>query len=274
MLFAGKFNKHYKSTEELADRIGIYLENKAVVEGLQANASDATFGLNETGDLTDEEFLLMQGVKLPTDSDDLAGQSGDWTPESEDSDMLGAPPGHNYLKYKDWRDTKFLGDVKDQGGCGSCWAFTATTVQETMQAIQDDAEPIRLSEQEGVDCDKRSWGCNGGWMSNYWKMSKEIGSQTNEDYEYEAEDGYCRHQKNKVIASKMKDWGWVTYSGTYSNVKRIATQLQSGPLSIAVSAGNHCWRWYESGILSYKDRCPTKIDHGAALVGLARSDNG
>ena len=73
MLFAGKFNKHYKSTEELADRIGIYLENKAVVEGLQANASDATFGLNETGDLTDEEFLLMQGVKLPTDSDDLAG---------------------------------------------------------------------------------------------------------------------------------------------------------------------------------------------------------
>jgi C1A family cysteine protease len=93
---------------------------------------------------------------------------------------------HLQNSYKDWRDTKFLGDVKNQGGCGSCWAFAATTVQETMQAIKDDTDPIRLSEQEGVDCDNRSYGCSGGWMHNYWKMSKEIGSQSEVDYEYEA----------------------------------------------------------------------------------------
>jgi len=72
----------------------------------------------------------------------------------------------------------------------------------------------------------------------------------------------------------MKDWGWVGYTGDDDNINRIATQLQSGPLSIAVSAGNHCWRWYESGILSEKDACPTSIDHGVALVGLAQSDEG
>ena len=81
-------------------------------------------------------------------------------------------------------------------------------------------------------------------MHNYWKMSKEIGSSTNAAYEYEAEDGDCRNQDNKVIASKMKDWGWVGYTGDDDNINRIATQLQSGPLSIAVSAGNQCWRWY------------------------------
>merc|ERR1712156_355023 len=68
--------------------------------------------------------------------------------------------------------------------------------------------PIRLSEQEGVDCDSRSYGCSGGCMHNYWKMSKEIGSQTNEDYEYEAQDGGCRNQNNKVIASKMLNYGY------------------------------------------------------------------
>ena len=65
--------------------------------------------------------------------------------------------------------------VKNQGACGSCWAFAATTVQEAMQAIKNDSK-VRLSEQEGVDCDVNSYGCNGGWMSNYWVMSSEIGS--------------------------------------------------------------------------------------------------
>ena len=62
-------------------------------------------------------------------------------------------------------------------------------------------------------------------MHNYWKMSKEIGSSTNEAYEYEAEDGECRNQDNKVIASKMKDYGWVGYTGDDDNINRIATQL-------------------------------------------------
>ena len=172
MGFAGTYNKHYKTTEQLADRIGIYLENKYIVQGLQTHSSDATFGLNETADLTTEEFLNMQGIEVPTDEEDLEGQSGHWTPSGE-SGMLGmaAPGRHLQTQYKDWRDTKFLGDVKSQGGCGSCWAFAATTVQETVQAIQDDAEPVRLSEQEGVDCDTRSHGCSGGWMHYYWQMS-------------------------------------------------------------------------------------------------------
>ena len=72
----------------------------------------------------------------------------------------------------------------------------------------------------------------------------------------------------------MKNYGTVAYTGGADNINSIATQLQSGPLSIAVSAGNHCWRWYEGGILSEKDDCPTSLDHGVALVGLAQSDEG
>ena len=92
--------------------------------------------------------------------------------------------------------------VKDQGNCGSCWAMAATTVQESMQAIKKDTAPVRLSEQEGVDCDYYSSGCSYGWMSYYWNMSADIGSQTNEDYKYEAKEGNCRNQDKKVVASR------------------------------------------------------------------------
>ena len=54
--FAGQFNKHYRSTQEMADRIGIWQQNKAKVDSLRVHSSMATFELNETGDITDEEF--------------------------------------------------------------------------------------------------------------------------------------------------------------------------------------------------------------------------
>ena len=48
----------------------------------------------------------------------------------------------------------------------------------------------------------------------------------------------------------------------------MKNHLQNGPLSIAVAAGNSCWRYYESGILSEENNCPTGLDHGVAIVGL------
>jgi len=79
-----------------------------------------------------------------------------------------------------------MGPVKNQGSCGSCWAFAATTAQEAVQAIHSGTSPVRLSEQEGVDCCENSSGCNGGWMDHYWQFSRDNGSQSVDDYPYEA----------------------------------------------------------------------------------------
>ena len=69
--FVGTYNKNYKNTEELADRIGIYLGNKKKVQGMQAHDSDAEFGLNSTADMTDEEYLATLGAIVPsTDQQD------------------------------------------------------------------------------------------------------------------------------------------------------------------------------------------------------------
>ena len=56
-------------------------------------------------------------------------------------------------------------------------------------------------------------------------MSKEIGSQLNADYEYEAQNGDCRNQEGKRIASRAETYGWVGYTGDADNVRRIKEQL-------------------------------------------------
>ena len=66
--FVGTYNKNYKSTEDMANRIGIYLGNKQKVQGMQAHNSDAKFGLNSTADMTDEEYLATLGA-IPTSED-------------------------------------------------------------------------------------------------------------------------------------------------------------------------------------------------------------
>ena len=137
-------------------------------------------------------------------------------------------------------------------------------MQEAKQSIKNGEPVVRLSEQEGVDCDTSSYGCNGGWMSNYWKMSAGIGSQPNSTYQYEARDGACRNQNGKTIASRATASSIAYVRG----IQAMKSALQDGPLSIAVAAGNSCWRYYKSGILSKDNNCPTGIDHGVAIVGL------
>ena len=82
--FIGTYNKNYKSTEELADRIGIYLGNKQKVQGMQAHDSDATFGLNSTADMTDKEYLDMLGA-MPSAAED---EQDDMEPDNSQGGRL------------------------------------------------------------------------------------------------------------------------------------------------------------------------------------------
>lgn len=75
-------------------------------------------------------------------------------------------------------------------------------------------DPVALSEQQTVDCtlkggnsifdeDYNMGGCQGGWMDGCWKMGKDHGIMTNDDYPYTAKHERCKHDYNKV-------WGFVT----------------------------------------------------------------
>lgn len=129
--------------------------------------------------------------------------------------LLGASVPLNYTI--NWAEQGKTTPVKFQGFCSSCYAFAGTTVQETMQSIKYGTEPVRLSEQEGIDCSARQQGCVGGRHEWYWEYSNDHGSQLYETYPYESKKGECRNQENKVVASRadknsIKRWGYRTMS--------------------------------------------------------------
>ena len=74
--------------------------------------------------------------------------------------------------------------VKNQGNCGSCWAFTTTGVLEGQMKIKYGTLP-NLSEENLVDCSSNTIygnkGCSGGWMTNaynYIRVNKGINNNT------------------------------------------------------------------------------------------------
>ena len=74
---------------------------------------------------------------------------------------------------KDWRNDGGVNPVKNQGGCGSCWAFAANAATEHAYWRHTSGNLADLSEQQLVDCDPRSHGCQGGWYFWAWDYLKQ-----------------------------------------------------------------------------------------------------
>ena len=73
--------------------------------------------------------------------------------------------------------------IRDQGQCGSCWAFGATEALSDRFAIEKNVDVI-LSPQHLVSCDKNNYGCNGGYLFYAWQFMQKTGVMTEECYPY------------------------------------------------------------------------------------------
>ena len=156
----------------------------------------------------------------------------------------------------DWTEKGAVTPVKDQGQCGSCWAFSTTGSLEGLSKTEWD-NLQSFSESQLVDCSSSygNQGCNGGLMTNSFKFIKDHGIVLESAYPYKAVQGAC-----KMAGGDFKISGYVEIT----NCNDQANALMKGVISVAVDATN--WSRYASGVFN---SCGTRLNHGVTLVGMS-----
>jgi C1A family cysteine protease len=253
--FLKEHGKSYSSIEEYTARFEIFKANYAKIEGFTGKPQSHTVGITKFFDLTRQEFrnnYLNLKVSL---LDQIKAKSGTFV----------AKEGDTPAEF-DWRKEGAVGPVKDQGRCGSCWAFSTVANLEGLY-FNKNKKSIVLSEQSLVDCDKVDNGCNGGLMENSLSFVKDNGIALAADYPYKGKNQQCA---SYTPAFRVNGFTFAA-SQDENEIKTFLTQR--GPLSIAVNA--EPFQFYNGGILeSDAQECdPQGLNHGVAIVGYG-SENG
>lgn len=231
-----QYGANWASTEEEYRRI-IFTKNVQEINRHNADPSQTyKKGINQFTALTQEEFINTYLDPKPEVQ----------APVEETAAVPNAEI--------DWTTKGGVSPVKNQGQCGSCWAFSATGVMESSAKIK--GQTVSLSEQQLVDCSASygNHGCNGGWPSSALNYVKDHGIATESEYPYTAKTGTCqKNGGNFKIAS---------YSSA-SGCNGLINAINNKPVSVTVDASN--WSAYKSGTFA---NCATSINHAVLLVGI------
>ncbi|XP_019175196.1 PREDICTED: low-temperature-induced cysteine proteinase-like [Ipomoea nil] len=257
-----KHGKEYSGVGEKEERFGIFKDNLRFIDE-QNSIGNRTYklGLNRFADLTNHEY---RSAYLGTKTYDHARRRL----SHKKSDRYAPKAGESLPGSVDWRTKGAVTEVKDQGGCGGCWAFSAVAAVEGINQIVS-GELISLSEQELVDCDTSyNKGCNGGLMDYAFEfIIKNGGIDTEQDYPYTAKDGTCNQLKKSVKAVSIDSYEDVPGNDEKALQKAAANQ----PISVAIEAAGMAFQFYESGV--FTGMCGTNLDHGVTVVGYG-TENG
>ena len=246
------FGKSYSSVDEAAYRLSIFNARVAKINAHNADPTQTyTLGINQFTDMTWEELKAFYLSDMPE-------VSGNSKCEKSAFDLdFGFEAAR---KDVDWNKKKKVQAVKNQGHCGSCWAFSATGALESIYAIKKNELPS-LSEQELVDCSKSygNGGCNGGLMNLAFDYVLDHHINNDKDYPYVGADRQC-----KDISGKGK----YTLKGcvqVQADVKALIQALAKQPVSVAFHVQDDFFS-YKSGIYN-PSGCTSRPNHGVLAYG-------
>jgi len=254
--YLSRWGKAYTGAE-YSLREGLFQKNKAVVlehnAGYNAGVHTWWMSLNAFADFTPEEFTRLRSTKR--------------SPVAFPTTSLAATPNPSSM---DWRDKGAVTPVKNQGGCGSCWAFSATETVESHYFIASN-KLLTLSPQTYVDCVENphscggTGGCEGATMELAFNLTVTKGIALESDVPYAGHDQACPSYTPAVKAT-----GYVKIP--VNDASALETALATkGPVSVTVSA--EPWQLYGGGVFDgcssgfFKDNT---LDHGVQAVGYTQ----
>jgi len=243
------YDKTYQH-EEFFHRFNTF---KSWVDYVHAhNAANHTWqaGINQFSDLTPAEFNAQYLTGL-----DVAPADTVVTAES----LEVAEPANDI----DWVAKGAVTPVKNQGQCGSCWAFSATGIVEGWGFTTGGKGLINLSEQQLVDCagSQGNQGCNGGWHDKAvdW-FALNGGACTEKDYPYTARGGTCKKTCVPAVKPNKSQMG--------KTEQALSDNLNKSPVGVAVDASGG-FQSYHSGVFS--GPCGSQLNHAILAVGSGSS---
>uniref|UniRef100_UPI00398EA4E2 procathepsin L-like isoform X1 n=2 Tax=Pristiophorus japonicus TaxID=55135 RepID=UPI00398EA4E2 len=255
--------KQYTEEEETYRRL-VWEDNMRFIEqhNLEHSMGKHTFtvGINQFGDLTTEEFNKLMNGFLPAEADNSTEGAVDEDDEDdEDDESNDVEMGPTV----DWRTKGYVTRVKNQGRCGSCWAFSANGALEG-QWFKTKGQLVPLSEQNLVDCNVRNKGCQGGWMHRAFKYVKRNGGINSEaTYPYTGRRGSCKFQKNQFVATIRR------YRKVVRRESKLANAVTKiGPIAVAIDAGQRTFQHYKRGVYYDKNCSSRRLNHAVLVVGF------